>query len=466
MTYSVAWPNACPAVVVRPSVGKPLGECFHGPVMNFFSLFYRSPGKVPSTPSHAANRYAPYHAKSPSKPSRSRAAPLVRCNAMFIDPTPSPSSPESSEGQKHASNNEALPNVDVAHQTRTPCSRPVPRRADDGYDSAGDYTCSSGSESEDESGPYTPQDTCSLPFELGQEKMNDSHAAPSANEPNAADLKRKLEESVRQLEEQRTQLHQALKAASDAEARREEEEARLRRTMETYNYKIQTLQTMRHEEQVEAERQQKELATTIEQLTSKLDDEKWRSQKAITELLEWKKRADDAAQECERIRAECMAALQDRERVCASMQEEILRLQGELQRLRPPPHPEPMDEHALLRFKFQVYEEKWHALKTNPMLFNLQFSHMPWPVQDERLLDDPDNLTHDAIQSFIMHEYRPEPIATLKPRDRIKAEILRFHPDKYTAVLRKVHPDDQQRCQALAERITQILNDLLSASER
>ena len=146
-----------------------------------------------------------------------------------------------------------------------------------------------------------------------------------------------------------------------------------------------------------------------------------------------------------------------------SAQREAARLQAEFERLRN--RYEPPDPMAGLVDKFNVYELKWRVLKTGfdgdgmAVLDNsVSFSQMPWPVLEP--LGDLSTLTLDAVRAFILHEARPATTEGKSDREKVKTELLRYHPDKFAVFLHKVVPDDKQKCLVAANIITGILNDI------
>ncbi|GJE86707.1 hypothetical protein PsYK624_027880 [Phanerochaete sordida] len=375
---------------------------------------------------------------------------------MFIDPTPVPSS--SARGEDRS---QPEPHPKMSSSTYgLPCND---SDGDSMPDLDDDFDMAATSSSDDEPGLKTPTGAWSTPLCPDKEDMDHLYSTRAAAEELAAGLQKKLEESAKKLDEQRAELDKAREAADAARAESEEHARRLDRTVDSYNSKIQTLLTKHREERLEAEKQRSSMMDVEDTLKIKLDAEKQRAQDAQAELRKWKEKAEAAAQQHETMRATYEDQLRIVEELRASAQHEITQLYAEIQRLRD--RYEPADPKASLVDKFNLYEQKWLALKTgfNPNGLpvpdgSVPFHEMPWPVLDP--LGDLSKLTLDAVRAFIFHEARPQTTEGRSDREKVKAELLRFHPDKLAAVLRKVLPDDKQKCLITATAITGILNDI------
>lgn len=107
-----------------------------------------------------------------------------------------------------------------------------------------------------------------------------------------------------------------------------------------------------------------------------------------------------------------------------------------------------------------LYERKWEALKGDTEI--IFFQQVPWPILTDLL--HPDQLDIADIRSFITHEaYLRLPGIEGKPlRERIKAEMLRWHPDKFEArVLPKVEPTHREAVKATADKVVRMLTHLM-----
>jgi len=113
-----------------------------------------------------------------------------------------------------------------------------------------------------------------------------------------------------------------------------------------------------------------------------------------------------------------------------------------------PPPSQPTDDD-----RWNLYEWKWDALKGYVGL--LVFSQLPWPVlHDVNTIHD---LTPERFSEFLFSPKRPGYEAKTK-KDRVKNELLRFHPDKYDGkILGKVCVEDHALVKEAVGRVTRFL---------
>ena len=107
-----------------------------------------------------------------------------------------------------------------------------------------------------------------------------------------------------------------------------------------------------------------------------------------------------------------------------------------------------------------LYERKWELLKGDTEV--IFFQQVPWPILIDLL--HPDQLDISDIRNFITHEaYIRLPGMESKPlRERIKIEMLRWHPDRFDArVLPKVEPTHRQAIKATADKVIRMLTHLM-----
>lgn len=109
---------------------------------------------------------------------------------------------------------------------------------------------------------------------------------------------------------------------------------------------------------------------------------------------------------------------------------------------------------------FALYELKWELLKASKAeLQHLTLTQLPWPVFEE--VTNPELITYAAVHAFVFDETRPCMKGKTK-RDRLRPEILRYHPDKFNNnVLPLVHPDAVEIVTAAADRVAKFLNHLM-----
>ncbi|KAK2465081.1 hypothetical protein APHAL10511_002889 [Amanita phalloides] len=107
-----------------------------------------------------------------------------------------------------------------------------------------------------------------------------------------------------------------------------------------------------------------------------------------------------------------------------------------------------------------LYERKWEALKGDTEV--IFFQQVPWPVLIDLL--HPDQLDIADIRRFItndMHAHLPGMVGKTL-RERIKLEMLRWHPDKFDArVLPKVDPAHRPAVKETAEKVVRMLTHLM-----
>ncbi|GLB39200.1 hypothetical protein LshimejAT787_0603620 [Lyophyllum shimeji] len=107
------------------------------------------------------------------------------------------------------------------------------------------------------------------------------------------------------------------------------------------------------------------------------------------------------------------------------------------------------------RNPFQDYETKWQALKGQGGHSDIPFCAFPWPVLGA--VYHPSQLHSWDVDMFLT--LRGTAGKTLKAI--VKAEILRWHPDKLAAPLKKVHPDHREAVKEGGEIIAKILNGFM-----
>ncbi|KIK97609.1 hypothetical protein PAXRUDRAFT_135945 [Paxillus rubicundulus Ve08.2h10] len=110
--------------------------------------------------------------------------------------------------------------------------------------------------------------------------------------------------------------------------------------------------------------------------------------------------------------------------------------------------------------QFTVYEAKWDELRNNNTLPPIDVSQLPWPVLGG--IHSTEQITYEAVRTFIFYPDRPS-VEGKSTRDKVKAEVLRFHPDKFnTRVVPKVQPSQQAVAQEIASAVTKILTSIMT----
>ncbi|KAI6134803.1 hypothetical protein EDD17DRAFT_1753374 [Pisolithus thermaeus] len=109
---------------------------------------------------------------------------------------------------------------------------------------------------------------------------------------------------------------------------------------------------------------------------------------------------------------------------------------------------------------FALYEAKWAELKTNHALSSIDVRELPWPSLALKRFTVQE-FTPEDVLTFVFHPLRPHPMQK-SAKDGIKVEVLRFHPDKFNAlVLPKVREDQRDLAQELAGAVVRALTTIM-----
>lgn len=104
------------------------------------------------------------------------------------------------------------------------------------------------------------------------------------------------------------------------------------------------------------------------------------------------------------------------------------------------------------------YAEDWALLKSGHLVDgNATFDQMPWPAFFNVNRDCLDELTLESIRAFILH---PSRLGAKSPQKILNDELLRWHQDKLTVILRKFAPEDRPTILAAGNRIATFLVQL------
>ncbi|KAJ3555630.1 hypothetical protein NM688_g2468 [Phlebia brevispora] len=118
---------------------------------------------------------------------------------------------------------------------------------------------------------------------------------------------------------------------------------------------------------------------------------------------------------------------------------------------RKPPRAEPPRELDVIEIH-QAYDAKWEHLKRSQQHHTLDFHQIPWPVYSNSVYA-PEQVDTVAVKTFFAHPLRREDKS-------LKAELLRWHPDKFKSLtLPQVRKDKQM---AVLETANRVLDCLLS----
>ena len=97
-----------------------------------------------------------------------------------------------------------------------------------------------------------------------------------------------------------------------------------------------------------------------------------------------------------------------------------------------------LDEESRLTKLWDGYEERWGALLAT--MDPVTFADVPWPLPF--VPETVDELVPAAIEEFLFGSLRVRR-NTVTRRERIRASLLRWHPDKVSALMSRVASKDQ-----------------------
>ncbi|KAF9448587.1 hypothetical protein P691DRAFT_780744 [Macrolepiota fuliginosa MF-IS2] len=104
------------------------------------------------------------------------------------------------------------------------------------------------------------------------------------------------------------------------------------------------------------------------------------------------------------------------------------------------------------------YTDDWALLKSGHLVDgNATFEQVPWPVFFNLDRDHLDQLTLESVRAFVLC---PDRLDAKSPLKVLNNELLRWHEDKLTAVLRKFVPGDRSTILAACRQIAMILVEI------
>ncbi|KAJ3810783.1 hypothetical protein EV368DRAFT_52342 [Lentinula lateritia] len=115
-----------------------------------------------------------------------------------------------------------------------------------------------------------------------------------------------------------------------------------------------------------------------------------------------------------------------------------------------------------------MYDRRWAAIRREGVEFvpfPLRFDQLPWPLFNFKPTSviTIDDLSEDDIRYFVLNTKRPG-YEGKDAKERLRAELLRYHPDKFGArVLQYVLEVKEERDKVMegAKRVTEVLYHLL-----
>lgn len=113
------------------------------------------------------------------------------------------------------------------------------------------------------------------------------------------------------------------------------------------------------------------------------------------------------------------------------------------------------DEKRRIIAQWDAYEAQWRALLASTGL--ISFANIPWPVTSSPT--SVDNLTPDDVAEFFIAPLRVSANGTSR-KDRIRTSLLRWHPDKLSAVLARTVEQDSDCVRSGINTVFRILKDM------
>ncbi|KIK43492.1 hypothetical protein CY34DRAFT_81669 [Suillus luteus UH-Slu-Lm8-n1] len=237
---------------------------------------------------------------------------------------------------------------------------------------------------------------------------------------------------IRELEHAERDRQAVLRLEDNARRKKEEEEFR-------------RLEELRRQEE---ERRRQEEEKRREEEARRRAEEEARLRAQRERELQAKREALRKAQEEAERRAREQAEQRLREE---AQRQERLRQEEELRRNKA--------QADIVAF-FQLYDAKWQELKLSKTLTSVMLCEMPWPILQQGCTS-PDDISRSSMEEFIFHPLRPG--MELKSRkDRLKVEILRFHPDKFNSnIAHKLRECDREKAIEIAGALARMLTNMM-----
>ncbi|KAG2752819.1 hypothetical protein P692DRAFT_20829419 [Suillus brevipes Sb2] len=258
----------------------------------------------------------------------------------------------------------------------------------------------------------------------------------------------------RELEHAERERQAAMRLEGNARRKKEEEEFR----------RLEEL--CRQEE--ERRRQEEEKRRQEEERRRRQEEEKRRQDEARRRLEESRRRAEEQARlraqrerELQAKREAFRKALEEAERRAREQAEQRLREEAQRQERQRQEELRRNQAQADIVAFFQLYDAKWQELKLSKKLTSVMLCEMPWPIFQQSCTS-PDDISRRSMEEFIFHPLRPG--MELKSRkDRLKIEILRFHPDKFNSnIVRKLRECDREKAIEIAGALARMLTHMMA----
>ncbi|KAF8829163.1 hypothetical protein F5879DRAFT_934333 [Lentinula edodes] len=109
---------------------------------------------------------------------------------------------------------------------------------------------------------------------------------------------------------------------------------------------------------------------------------------------------------------------------------------------------------------WEKYEKQWVSListSSEP----IKFSDIPWPVQ--HTVTSPEDLTPTGISAFLLSALHSQ---NQSRKERIRNAQLRWHPDRFQRVMRRVREEDKGSVAEGVGIVARCLNDMMTREKR
>lgn len=136
-------------------------------------------------------------------------------------------------------------------------------------------------------------------------------------------------------------------------------------------------------------------------------------------------------------------------------EEELRRMQAAAQRTQDAARASELEAY------FLVNTQKWdHLMKGNLQPSSITFGELPWPILG--VVNSPADISCEGLRQFIFHPLRKTADGTTR-RGKVKAELLKWHPDKFNAkVVSKLKDGERDLAMEAAGLVARFLNQVMA----
>ncbi|KAG8216523.1 hypothetical protein J3R82DRAFT_6639 [Butyriboletus roseoflavus] len=257
--------------------------------------------------------------------------------------------------------------------------------------------------------------------------------------------RRRVEEKAFRADEERQRVH-------EAQERKIREEQEYLFHQEVARKAKEEEERRKREEQERREQEEREQRLREERERQLREEREQRLREERERELREKER--QLREEVERLRREA------HERFLREESERLAREEGERQARILAEQARRAAQDDQTRQYFVLYEAKWNELRTNKSLPPVDVQEMPWPVFG--VVSSAEQITYQDVRTFLFHPQRPG-VEGKTARDKVKSEVLRFHPDKFNArILPKIQPSQRVVAEEITGAIARILTRVMT----